>query len=198
MSSLEDLLRQKENIFDHILYEMEMFLLTEKLLANIGEIDLTYKSCIIPEKEITKQALINILIVSNHTHIRNLLCFFSPSSTRKKDDITSSTILEEVHCNELNFDTKKKEFICAKKLLNKTISHLTKTRLKPKSTIQSHSILDPIKLVLSEKICIFISLPSQAFKEEYQAHFNTEHTIELKQTISNLLDDSNYSCTPLI
>ena len=121
MSSLNDLLRQKENIFDHILYEMEMFLLTEKLLANIGEIDLTYKSCIIPEKEITKQALINILIVSNHTHIRNLLYFFSAKG--QNDDILCSTILEEAHCDELNFDIKNNGYICAKDHLNKTISH---------------------------------------------------------------------------
>lgn len=193
MPFLDEVLEQKKNIFDHIFYEMEMFLYTEILLTNIDTIDLSYDSCIISKKEERKQVLINILIVSNFTHIRNLLYFFSPVG--KQDDIICSNILKNPYCAELNFDNKSYDYIEAKEHVNKTVSHLTEVRLLPKSTIESYNILKPIKLALLEKIRVFISLSPQAVKEEYMAQYNTSQTLELMQIIKNLLNKNNYSYT---
>ncbi len=105
--SLQELLVNKNNIFEHLLYEFRMYLETYARLRKH-----------IHEKN-GDSILKNMILESHAVHLRNLIEFFN----REKDCITTETIFLSDH-NLMYDDSKMK----AKQIVNKTVDHLTKER----------------------------------------------------------------------
>ena len=105
---ISELLSEKSNIFDHVLYEFEMYIQTYRTIprCRIGTND--------------DQFLHNALLESHSVHLRNLIEFFN----REKNCITTETLFVGAH--DLSFDDK---IIQAKQTVNKTIEHLTIERV---------------------------------------------------------------------
>ena len=103
----QELLERKSNIFDHVLYEFQMYFETYfRLHAYCIEKNIDY---------ISK----DIVLESHAVHLRNLIEFFN----RDKNCITTETLFYGDH--DLSFDD---TAIKAKQIISKTIDHLTKER----------------------------------------------------------------------
>ena len=102
------LLSAKSNIFDHVLYEFEMYIQTYRAFPKC-RIGTSYD-----------QFLLNALLESHAVHLRNLIEFFNGEI----DCITTDIIF--VGAQDLSFDD---TGIHAKQTVNKTIEHLTKERV---------------------------------------------------------------------
>lgn len=104
---LAELLIKKGNIFDHVLYEIQMYIETYiRLLKHIQE-------------QNTDVILKNMILESHAVHLRNMIEFFN----REQECITTDTIFSGKVDLSFN-DTEMK----AKQTINKTIGHLTKER----------------------------------------------------------------------
>lgn len=104
---LQEMQERKSNIFDHVLYEFQMYFETYfrlKLLCMKQNVDIISK---------------NIVLESHAVHLRNLIEFFN----RDINCITTDTIFIGNH--DLSYDDSQ---IQAKQVINKAIDHLTKER----------------------------------------------------------------------
>lgn len=104
---LSDLLSLKSNIFDHVLYEFEMYLQTYGVVYGmlVGTSHGQFEK--------------NVFLESHAVHLRNLIEFFN----RERDCITTDTVFVGEH--DLSFDD---SALKAKQTVSKTIDHLTKER----------------------------------------------------------------------
>ncbi len=112
----------KSQIMEHVLYEMEMFLLSyiylienEKKLEMINET--TFAE--FDQEKVTREIHNNFYFECFLLHIRNLLEFFREKN--QNDSIVAGSIIKEpypFHFN--NKDGKAHEFVC------KTVTHLSK------------------------------------------------------------------------
>ena len=109
----EHMYEMKKNIFDHILYEFEMYLYTYKELQNDIEQDKR-----------------NVLLESHAIHLRNLIEFFN----RERDCITTKTIFSDDV--DLSFHFSEND----KKPINKAIEHLTMERVTKWNTEEDLTI----------------------------------------------------------
>lgn len=103
-NSLHDL---KSNIFDHLLYEFEMYFFTYRKLRRLSQ------------RGGYDQFMINVLCESHAVHLRNIIEFFN----QDKDCITT----KDIFVGELDFSFDDST-IKAKQTINKAIDHLTKQR----------------------------------------------------------------------
>ena len=105
----DEIIERKSNMFDHLLYEFEMYIFTFSRLSNLN-----------PNHE--DHALMkNVLIESHAVHLRNLIEFFNCDF----GGINMKTIFSEPQ--DLSFDDTALE---AKKTVNRAIEHLTEERYK--------------------------------------------------------------------
>ena len=102
-----EIIDQKKNIFDHLLYEFEMYLRTYSELVALDD----------SQKDVDFKR--NVLIESHAVHLRNLIEFLNYET----DCITTKTVFTGNH--DLSFDD---SLIKAKQTINKAIDHLTKER----------------------------------------------------------------------
>lgn len=103
----KELLERKSNIFEHVLYEFQMYFETYfRLHTYCQEENIDY---------ISK----DIVLESHAVHLRNLIEFFN----QDKNCITTETIFFGNH--DLSFDD---TTIKAKQIISKAIDHLTKER----------------------------------------------------------------------
>ncbi len=118
---LETLLEQKNNVFNHIFYEFEMYYDTFHALEKCVNFD----ECNLLDKQFCK----NVLIESHATHLRNMIRFFSG-----QDGINANNVLvsNPIHCIS-NWD--KKTII-----VNNAISHLSEARVKESTGAENLTI----------------------------------------------------------
>lgn len=102
-----DIIKNKSNVFDHILYEFEMYIQTFNELVKLFQ------------QDSENQFMENVLLESHAVHLRNLIEFFNC----EKNCITTATVFVGEH--DLSYDDTS---IKAKQTVSKTIDHLTKER----------------------------------------------------------------------
>jgi len=126
---------QKNNIFEHIFYEISQYLYTFDILRNT-------------KKRVKCQVLFNCIWDSHFIHLRNLKDFFlnTKNENEKKtgnDDIVLGTILvpslidkcalskKDLEYNDDNSHTLNKEQVTYPMIINKSVEHLTLKRTNP-------------------------------------------------------------------
>ena len=152
---LQDLLEQKSNIFDHVLYEFEMY------------IETYYKLCENAFVRKVDQVTYNAILESHAIHLRNLIDFFNS----ERDCISVKTVFEEPDDKSFN-DSKYK----AKQTVNKAINHLTKERLtwnqtEDDLTLRYSQLISPMfNRVMLPRIAYSVNLliAGQKIKKEYR------------------------------
>lgn len=105
-------MNKRDNIFEHVLYEFNMYLQT-------------FYHWVMIEEEKGNVYKNNVNYESHQIHLRILMEFFEDESI-KSDDIVVSTVVNSIEGLIINKD----DFIEEKKSINKSISHITKTRCK--------------------------------------------------------------------
>ena len=151
---VQELLDQKGNLFDHVLYEFEMYIYT---YYKISDNTVARKS---------DQATYNALLESHAIHLRNLIEFFNC----EKDCISMKTLFEKVV--DTSFDDNQYQ---AKKIVNKAISHLTKERYTWNKTandltVHYSNLINPMFVsVLLPRIayCVNLLIAEKKTKKEY-------------------------------
>ncbi len=160
-TDLITLLTQKNNTFDHIFYEMNMYYKTYIMLKKATAID--ENNC--PDK----QFWINVLLESHATHLRNLIHFFSG-----KDSINVKTVL--VVNPKLGIPEADKKA----KIIDQAISHLTVDRVDSSMNIDNITIrMNELINAMFPEICerigkyLEILLDNSALEEQFLPEFNT-------------------------
>lgn len=148
----------KKNIFDHILYEIEMYIATYKMLFNYA---------------LLEDKLLNNMVLESHAiHLRNLIEFFNC----EKNCITTETIF--LGSQDFTFV----DLMNAKKTINKTIEHLTLERVKwyntEKDLTKNFSLCINLMFesIMMPRIQRFIDLLMQenTVKERYKCEINED------------------------
>lgn len=161
----------KCNIFEHVFYEMQMYLYS------------LYKLSMFEQLEINTQLEYNLVWDTHFLHIRNLLDFFNCES----DSITVDTIL----VNKKDFTISQEEFKY-KQVINKTVDHLTIERVKKANKMSNLQlkVIKDMSIVIPERIRIFLDLLDdyENVKTEYKAHLSNEEIQELKKSIRTMME----------
>ena len=173
---LDNVLEQKANIFDHILYEFEMYIATYmELFQSVKQLNTIE---------------INVLLESHAIHLRNLIEFFN----NEKDCITTNTIFKNEH--DFRFDDSN---LKAKQAINKSIGHLTKERYKWNRTVNDLTLkLDQIikkmfrcYIVNRVRKCVDMLINTEDIREIFLESLND---IEIKNRLNKLSNYIAYIC----
>lgn len=171
---LQELLVNKNNIFEHLLYEFRMYLETYSRLCNH-----------IREKN-SDSILKNMILESHAVHLRNLIEFFN----REKECITTETIFLSNH-NLMYDDSKMK----AKQIVNKTVDHLTKERYtwnqtEKDLTVRYAMVINQLFPELASRIikCVDLLLQETDVRSEYM---NDLHNNKIQQDLQQLASICN-------
>lgn len=139
---INSLLESKKNIFDHVLYEFEMYYYSYKNLILINSIS---------EEECSDRWFLKNAIYESHSvHLRNLLHFFSA-----RDSININTVLANNTIPMIsNWDKKTK-------IIDKTISHISIERTweefeNSNLTLGMDSLIKDEYLQISHRIFLFL------------------------------------------
>lgn len=162
----DSIFEHKNLIFEHVLYEIEMYLFTNILLG----------------RHQTDQLLVNVLWTSNLTYMRNLIGFFS-DEPGYDTDITYRTVLNDI--DTLGID--KKTVAELMKIINKSISHLTKDRISNDYVTDANIEIEKIKPILYSKIQGFIDSIPDNVNDTYSNELKHEHIIGLLKTVRDLI-----------
>lgn len=172
MLTLKDYNESKSLILDHVVYEMQMYLFSSYLMKT------------------SNQLLFNVMWEDHLTHLRNLIDFFSDNSNY----LRYNDILNDVPNMVLAPEKIKK----AKRIVSKTVSHLTIERKTDKSlTMDARSDIEAIKPLIFEKIHEFLAVLHTHIKPEYRYELDVTRINEDVKGIVELLkkekDDLEYS-----
>lgn len=172
-ADLISLIAQKNNIFDHIFYEMEMYhhthiKLIEMIAINEGDMS-------------DKQFWINVLLESHAVHLRNLIEFFS---NKGEDTIKAKTVL--VNIPQLGIHNPDEKM----KIISRAISHLTEYRVDSSMDMNKITMeMNKVRIESYPDICnrigkyLEILADDSAIKEQYMPEFNT---MEIQKRYRNL------------
>lgn len=153
------LITQKNNIFEHIFYEMSMYYQSFIMLKKTIVLDDSNR----PDK----QFWINVLLESHATHLRNLIHFFSG-----KDSINARTVL--IDNPKLGISEADKKA----KIIDQAISHLTVERVdssigKNNITVRMNELINDMYPEICERIGKYLEILSadSAIEEQYLSEF---------------------------
>ena len=178
-------LDMKKNIFNHILYEFEMYLDSYMLFS------------ITSPSNIDKQLWNNVLIECHSIHLRILLEFFkkkkidsecgtkdhSDRKNKGKSTITTRTIFDNPTSLDLDITSEMKQ------PLNKALGHLTTERYQQGSEL-SHNLIKVINKMFKEEIpsrikkCVELLLHKTSVKAEFSDDLNHP---EIQARLNNLI-----------
>lgn len=154
-----EILENKRNTFNHILYEIKMYLATYDVLFNP-----------VPAYIYTP-FLKNVFLECYAIHLRNLTDFFlnnTSNDNRNKDsDIVTSTIFSNTE--DLDYKDTDGEINRNKRLINKSIAHLTNERTENGFTYKYNSAIYALTVVLIPKIkkCVELLSDKTYVKDQY-------------------------------
>lgn len=138
---------RKTNIFEHVFYEFDMYLYTYQRIIEIGK----YR-----EEESFNQNEYNMAWDAHFLHLRNLIEFFND----EKNCISAQDIL----CCEYDLKVNSEweyygETMTFKKVINKTVDHLTMERLEGKVWAEKQLFtIDQMIKIIPQRILTFLEL----------------------------------------
>lgn len=169
ITSYEDfnkILQHRKNKLNHVLYEIQMFLVTKDYFYNYNHGDI-----------ITT----NILWTSCMTHMRSLIYFFSEEGRKK--DIHCSDIISD--CSSLILDRNQVDTLSED--IHKSISHLTNQRTNEEFNSCLNEHLYTVALQVTKLITTFMErLPTCLIHDDKSNYFD-DNTLSAMQYIDNLL-----------
>jgi|GEM_PF-4789025 len=170
---LISLITQKNNIFEHIFYEISMYYQSFVMLQKTIALD--------ESNQPDKQFWINVLLESHATHLRNLIHFFSG-----KDSINVRTVL--IDNPKLGISEADKKA----KIIDKAISHLTVERIdssmdKNNITVRMSELINDMFPRICERIRKYLEILSadSAIEEQYLLEFRS---MEIQKQYRELTD----------
>ena len=160
--SISDELRgNPKMLLEHVLYEMQMYLATWRMLQDgiaVVKKGITTTDGFEVKIDSASFAIVwNTVVESQLIHLRNLIEFFSGNTTNKRnkknnDNITCASIIKNVSAEWYLNDTEK-----AKRIVNKAISHLSRSRTEQDYHSDEDETIHVMITVLSEKIERFLA-----------------------------------------
>ncbi len=150
----------KSNLFDHIFYEIEMYLVTHNYLESGN-----FYICDGKKQEYDKQLALNLVLEGHQHYARNLIEFFTTKKRNKYDDLRYTDILNN-YTELTEYDTGKDKGVFIDKnigpiweILNKGVSHMTAYRTKVGLSEMIWKAFD--KLYKGDKQTGFVGLPEK-------------------------------------
>ena len=174
--NLLELLERKHNIFDHLLYEFEMYLDTfDALLFYSLKTNVSFQK--------------NVLLESHAVHLRNLIEFLNC----EKDCICVNSIF--IGNYDLSFDD---SLLNAKQTINKTIEHLTEERTKWNQTdkdltIHFSKVVNEMHPIMVERIerCIVMLFNKTDINSKYSSDLIDERIQARIKTLEKRVRSKN-------
>lgn len=155
---MKELLDRKSNLFDHLLYEFEMYLITYFSLCDNDQSNSAFKR--------------NVLIESHAVHLRNLIEFFNC----EKNCLTMKSVFVGDH--DLSFDDSTMK---AKQTISKAIDHLTEERYtwnqtEKDLTIRFNDVIPQMYGIICVRVreCIDLLLNNTDVKQVVQSDLQDE------------------------
>lgn len=173
--NFEELQERKSNIFEHVLYEFQMYFETYFRLRAL---------CTGEKKD---NILKDIVLESHAVHLRNLIEFFN----RDQNCITTETIFKGDH--DLSFDD---STIKAKQFVNKTIDHLTKERytwIRTENDLTVRGAFLPSTMFfnfMASRIvaCVDLLLQETEVRPEFIDALHADNTQQRLEQLANVCD----------
>ena len=190
--SISDELRgNPKMLLEHVLYEMQMYLATWRMLQDgiaVVKKGITTTDGFEVKIDSASFAIVwNTVVESQLIHLRNLIEFFSGNTTNKRnkknnDNITCASIIKNVSAEWYLNDTEK-----AKRIVNKAISHLSRSRTEQDYHSDEDETIHAMITVLSEKIERFLAslqpdlVTSEALGIELRDNMIQEQITDIKR-----------------
>lgn len=190
--SISDELRgNPKMLLEHVLYEMQMYLATWRMLQDgiaVVKKGITTTDGFEVKIDSASFAIVwNTVVESQLIHLRNLIEFFSNNTTNKRnkknnDNITCASIIKNVSAEWYLNDTEK-----AKRIVNKAISHLSRSRTEQDYHSDEDETIHAMITVLSEKIERFLAslqpdlVTSEALGIELRDNMIQEQITDIKR-----------------
>lgn len=159
----KQIFHEREKLLNHILYEMQMFLLTKDYLYNYYHDQITF----------------NILWTSCLTHMRTLIYFFC--EVGMKDDILCSEIIS----NTDGLIIPKEDEYKYKTPINKSVSHLTNERRNKEFNHGLNKSVEDIMPKIVEMISLFIDRLQPDQMKDYKCNSKDKSTVDLKEELKD-------------
>ena len=174
---------RKKNIFDHIFYEIEMFLYTFSD-SNIKNLNVYLK---------------NAVMESNRIHLRNLFDFFRKEK-RYVDDIILCDILSNADTiNKIeNVEDKHKDLVKdCKKAINKLTAHLSHLRVEKSEDFMKNFYPELDNSIIENIRIFFDALEKSEMKEEYKKDFENADIQKRFNALKNYITKYEQNKRPL-
>jgi len=181
---IKKLFDRKKNIFDHIFYEIEMFLYTFSD-SNIKNLNVYLK---------------NAVMESNRIHLRNLFDFFRKEKRYDDDIIISDLIsnagtLRKIENVEDKFKNLVKE---CKEVIDKLTAHLTLKRInKSKDFMEKCNPKEYFDSIIENLRIFFDALEKNEMKEEYKKDFENADIQKRFNALKNYMSKYEQNKKPL-
>lgn len=158
----------KENVFNHVFYEFQMYLFTYYFI---------YPNCLIK----------NITIESHLTHLRNVAAFFDDRNKNRSGYVVYS---DYINSADLGIDKQTADNV--QRYVSQSVSHITKDRHESDLTSKTIPLKKEMFCILKCKISDYMVLLDNDLKPNFKESYNLPSIMELRKCVNDLLENDKF------